>query len=1299
MRAAALAGRRILSASVSLLLIAAGCAGTRLAGERDRAAPGAGERPVAEAPATGDSVAPQAAIPGPGPQAADSAAGGQTPTPSDSVAAAAAAAPPDTAGAPAGPPPLESSGDALEGEPQEPWFVDGDQLSGSLEGPIRVEQVRIRHGGLFIEADLGLLDPDQRRAELHGHVMIRDSLRAMTAERGFYYRERALLEMDGDVEGQGPEGEFSADHLRYDRNEERLRLTGSVHLEEPGRSLGSQWLLYEMRDSLVTAGGGVQVIETGDSVEVRGDDLRYDRSSGRAQITSAGSRRPHLTRHFAAGPPFEVESDSLEMWTRRRRGEAFGNVTFERGAVGGRCERIVFEMEDDRVLLLGEPRVDDPDGWVLGDSMAVDLAAGRADRLVVWGGARAEYFPPGRPREGHFTVGDSLIALLEDGAIQTVLVRGDAQALYVPTREDMDEGVGLNWTRAHRLRLLMRASSVRLVQFEGDTEGRYVLPLSPERREALSAGAESSLVAQADSAARAAPRPPRHALPGDSLAARPRAFGHGAFSGDFLAALRRMEAARDLSPSDTLLLSQGFDPDETVRYRGQQIDFDVATDRITINDESWVSYQGMELTAEKILFDSPRSLVRARGEPHLKDSGSEVVGDEMTYRIDNRKGLVFKGRSEFEGGYYRGDRVKRIDQETYFAADADYTSCELEEPHYHFHVDRMKITPGEKALGRPVVLYIGNVPILAIPYAVFPIRSGRQSGILIPDIEFGFDSRRGRFVKNLGYYYAPSDYWDTILWMDYVESAPRVTIWNRTRYNVRYLLRGGLQASYAQDRSRGRSDRWSVDADHDQVLGERFNLKLSARFLSDKDYIEDQEFAAGVDERLNRQLRSQVSLSKSWSGASLSLAADRTENLDESSGSTRISQSAPSLNVNFNTFPLGEKPNERGLGGRLPFLASTYLNAGVRYRGVYRKPWEGASTQNQAAGLSLRLSDKRRPGDVLNVTPNVSISAAWAHKGDQGGRNPVGATWRAGLSLGTTLYGTFFPRLGGLEGVRHVVDLSASYGYSPENRSVEDFPSVGGISLGSSKSSSVSLNMSQRLHLKLGAGEDARKVENLLTWSSSTNYDFLARERAERRAREQGREVDEDEAWAWGDMSHTVRLKPGRLLSNDLSLTHDLKTWTRSRLNINTRVNLSGGGSGGGASAGEDPGLPEVPGEFGSTGGLTIGPDMEPEPGAFTGPWSLSLTHTFSVGREWDTRRSTLNIGTSLNPTRNWQLRYAIYYDLTEQEVTSQSYTLSRDLHCWRLVFDRQMRGGRATYRFLLNVKDLPDIKYERRRN
>ncbi len=1150
---------------------------------------------------------------------------------------------------------------------EQPWSLTGVNLQGALDGPTEIDSLKLLHGDLQVRALHGRWLPGGQLLELIGDVEIRDSLRVINGERGFYQRERQLLDLEQEVRGSGPEGRIFSDHLQYDRGALLLTLTGFVRLHEETRSLRCDWLRYDLADSSATAGDVIDLRDETDSLEVHGRSLFYDRRAGVMTVTGSAAERPRLLRSTGnAGLILTIVADTLRLHVRERGGEAFGKVTLEYGETRGSCARAWFAGARDQLFLTGAPQIWDREGNMAGDSMAVELHDRRAERLRVWHGAHSEYAPLARPGERHLVVGDTLTAYLAEGAVRNVVVSGGAEALYLPGEVDRRNGVGLNWTGGKRIRLVFAKGGVDRVQFEGEAHGRYLLPRP--------AGGDSLA---------AAPTP----APAETVAVL------GGYRQEVLAGIRARAAQGSLELPDSLLRELPFDPAETVQYSGDAIDFGVESERMAITGASHVAYKGMELNAKEIVFHSSRNLVVASGEPVLRDRDTEVQGEEMTYRVDRRQGLVFQGRSELGTGHYRGERVKRTAPKVFFVQNGEFTTCDADSAHFHFLAPRMKIIPGERVIARPVVLFLGQIPLLAIPYAVFPIRRGRQSGILIPEVEFGFDTSRGRFLRNVGYYYAPNDYLDGLLWLDYYEKDPRVTLNARGRYRLRYLLDGVVEGSFTRQKNYlgGRRDRWLFRLDHDQTLGERFSLKVSGHFQSDKDYGGDRDFGASVDDRLNRVLRSQLSLSKSGSLASLSLVADRTEYLDDcSGGASRVQQTIPSLNLSINSFPIGVRADDRGRGGHLPFLASTYARGDLRLRGVYSRDCTGESETNQAAGLGLSLSDKRRLLGAINLTPSASLSAAWVHADPDGHKDLTGMVWQAGFSAGTTLYGTFLPRLAAWQGLRHVVELSANYGYRPEIRHLKGFPTVGGIGLSSSKSSAVSLSATQRFHVKWGAGEKVSKRENLLVWSTSTRYDFLEKERA----RDSNRK-----AQPWGDISHSWRLQPGNLLQTELSLRHDPERWHRSYdLSLRTTLHYSrGGGAAGGESA---PDEYTGNGSFGDpAGGGAAEPGGETTPGATTGPMQFSLTHVLTRSREGASvqQRSSVNLACGFSFTPGWRLQYSIYYDLTESEVSSQGYTLYRDLHCWHAVLERRTSGGRSSYYFRISVKDLPDIKYERR--
>lgn len=1142
---------------------------------------------------------------------------------------------------------LPSSSAASLSTTGEPWTITGDHLQGGRTGVSRLLAPRAEQRGISVTGAEGIWHRTDEILNLSGGVVLKDSVRTITSRLATYDRRRSLVILTGEVRGSGPEGKIAARELHYWREAGRLELRDSVRLEDDARILEASRVVYDTRADRGRATGDVVLLDLTDSTRITGQQCDLDRVADRAVVTGS----PVLTRPDAWGEEqLRASADTLEMRSGESIGSARGNVRILRGAVEASGGSADLDFNRDLLRLRDGPVVVDPDGEVTGDSMAILLARGRAERLEVLGRARVHYSPRAKPGEHNLVLGDTLIGRLDSLGVREIRIWGNGRSLYLPSPEDRRQKVGANVSRGGSIRISVESGEARRVDLWGNASGEYVPPRA--KPDTTSARLSDSLFAEA--------------------------------------AILSFLASSDRTAPDSLELDGPFDAGERVIYQGDSIAFHVPEKRIEMRGHGIVRYKDLELSSAEIDYSAKRDRVVALGEPTLKDPTSALVGSRMVYRLDRKHGFVYQGKTEFEGGFYYGEEIKRVDEKILLVRSGDYTTCDADTSHYHFHSRRMKIRIADKVVARPIVLYLKDIPLLALPYWVFPIRKGRHSGMLMPDVEFGFDRTRGRFVRNLGYYFAPNDYIDAMAWGDYYEQSPRFIMNGQVRYKLRYRLGGSLFTSYSkQETYAGSRARWDLRANHDQELGERLSLRLHADFVSDASYRDDREFGGSVDERLNRILKSNVDLRKSWSSTSLSVTADRTENLDRATSTMQLQQSIPSVDFSVNSFAIGRKADERGKGGRLPSLATLYTRFGASFRSVFEKKWGEPTRDGQAARIATGLTDNRSIGPYLKLSPSLSATGAWFRRDFRGRSHGFGGVWDGGASARSTLYGTFPVGIGPVLALRHVVEPSLSYRYAPEiaylrvadstGRKVARFPSVGGIALSGSRASSMSLSLTQRFHFKL-AGEDPRKprkIDNLILWTTSTSYNFLEQGRGKR---------------PFSTLSNSLRVQPSRYIDNSWSVSHDPYTKALRSLSVQTNFRLTGGGGG----ADTTGSTPAAYGEFGQAGGGRSRPG-EKRMGA-SGPWSLNLAHSYSRGQRRSSESSTMNISTSVMPTAGWRATYSVYCDLRRREIRSQAFSLYRDLHCWEASLDRRIAGDDAQYYFRINVKDLPDVQYERQR-
>jgi hypothetical protein len=91
------------------------------------------------------------------------------------------------------------------------------------------------------------------------------------------------------------------------------------------------------------------------------------------------------------------------------------------------------------------------------------------------------------------------------------------------------------------------------------------------------------------------------------------------------------------------------------------------------------------------------------------------------------------------------------------------------------------------------------------------------------------------------------------------------------------------------------------------------------------------------------------------------------------------------------------------------------------------------------------------------------------------------------------------------------------------------------------------------------------------------------------------------------------------------------------------------------------------------------------------------LDYKTSIYKWWD--NFWLNTNLKIMLSENWKLSYNTRFDVLKQKMLSQSFHLSRPLHCWEFTFKWWPSGGSKGFFLNIRVKhpDLQDIKIESR--
>ena len=97
-------------------------------------------------------------------------------------------------------------------------------------------------------------------------------------------------------------------------------------------------------------------------------------------------------------------------------------------------------------------------------------------------------------------------------------------------------------------------------------------------------------------------------------------------------------------------------------------------------------------------------------------------------------------------------------------------------------------------------------------------------------------------------------------------------------------------------------------------------------------------------------------------------------------------------------------------------------------------------------------------------------------------------------------------------------------------------------------------------------------------------------------------------------------------------------------------------------------------------------------------PFQTSGSLSYSYMNATGDRRASANVSVRANLSRYWEFNYQTSFDLVTGAALRQQYTLGRDLHCWRLEFNRTVSSIDSQFGFRVFLKAIPALKFTRGR-
>lgn len=789
----------------------------------------------------------------------------------------------------------------------------------------------------------------------------------------------------------------------------------------------------------------------------------------------------------------------------------------------------------------------------------------------------------------------------------------------------------------------------------------------------------------------------------------------------------------------------------------------MATKEFFLYGDARTVYKTSELEAANIVYDQVSQNIRAYGakdtsgnpmsNPKFKEGTMTSVNDSIYFNMKSGKGLT--KNTYFQQGeiFVNATTMKKVSKEDAFAWKARFTTCNLDDPHFAFRTNKLKIVMDKLGVSGPAFPEFEGVPIpIGIPFGIFPLTRGRHSGLMAPAFSSSEDFGLG--FEGLGYYKILSDNVDaTVRSNIYSYGGWNVNL--NTKYILRYKYVGNFNLSLQNSRILNRNTaiateftggrtfmiNWSHNMDSRALPGTTFSANVNFGSTKFNKYLLNNPY-----QNYQNQISSSISYGRSWDNKynlSVNLNHSQNNNLG------LVNLSLPNINFNAVTIYPFQKLDKIGSG-------KWYEKLGIGYNGSFQNRiayYDSAfsmqkilDTMQWGASHSIPISLSLPSLGPITITPSISFEEQWHGQQSTKSWNPITKKvdtaisrgfYRAphvsfGIGTASRIFGTYKFKGSHVKAIRHEVrpnisanytpDLSASYFYSTQidtsgrryRFSKFDGAGMGG-GYGEGTFGGMSFGVDNLLEMKVKdktdtSAEAFKKVKLIEGFGFNSSYNFLA------------------DSFQLGNFNFYARTTLFERFNITSSFTLDPYATDKQGFRVNQLDIVPGkmkfgNITNGGIAFSTSFKSKSKSDKAGKKNEIPIDPFMTADeqqrqlqyakanPAEFTDfdiPWTLTVSYSFQFSRLMKPDYSgfklqtfsSMNFNGDFSLTPKWKIGGTGYIDVAKGSIQQMSMFVTREMHCWQLAINITPIGLYKSFSITVNPKSgiLRDLKINRSR-
>lgn len=782
--------------------------------------------------------------------------------------------------------------------------------------------------------------------------------------------------------------------------------------------------------------------------------------------------------------------------------------------------------------------------------------------------------------------------------------------------------------------------------------------------------------------------------------------------------------------------------DSEVAYSAKDsIRFDVKTKMVYLFGEAEINYEQIVLKAEYIEVNQETKEVFARGvvdstgkligKPIFSEGKEEFEAQTMRYNFDTKKGRITEVITSEGDGHLHGEVVKKSPEDFYYIKQGGYTTCDQDVPHFIIAAKKLKVIPNDKIVSGPAYLSIEGVPTpLVLPFGFFPNKSGRKSGLLLP--EYGESPTQGFFLRNGGYYFALGETIDLAVRGD-VYTGGSYGVRLNSAYKRRYKYNGNIELSHNSLRNSDPEfpdysvqNNFFVKWRHTQDPKARPSTSFSANVNAGTSTAFNNSLTTNTGDFLRNTFTSSIAFQKTWPGKPFSFNANLSHN--QNTLTKQVNVTLPQIAFSVNRIYPFRRKEAVGKQRWYEKIGMSYqLRAENRISALDSTFFTQQTLRSMQNGIShsIPIQTSFKAFKYFTISPSANYNERWFFQ-------KVNRTWdnelqedvtdtltgffsnrdfNAGINMNTTIYGLLPFKKGAIAGIRHVMNPRIGFTWRPKMGSDETVyagPNAASVTYSPDQlsfygrpptvnSGNITFGINNNLEVKIRTPKDTinetKKIKILEAFSISGSYNIFADSLNLSDIVFAGRTRILERFninFSW-NMTPYVTDSVGRRY-NRFRINESKELLHLTRASVAVSFNLNG----------KSKSQPKTSNRA-TEEELAM---IQANPQAFIDfdvPWNAFVSYNLSYNDFATTNKvtQTLQFSGDLSITKKWKVGFSSGYDFVNKDLTQTNVSIYRDLHCWEFKFNWVPFGTLQSWSLDLNVKSpvLQDLKLTRRRD